>query len=88
MNKPTVLHDVAQHKFFIEFPEGEAVLHYKQIDEKTVDYYSTYVPPALRGKNVAATLVQAGLDYAKQQGYEVIPSCSYVKLYMDKHPAP
>lgn len=85
MNNFTVTHDPAQEKFFIPFPEGEAVLHYKKIDEQTLDFYSTFVPTELRGKNIAATLVKAGLDYATTHHYKVIPNCSYVKLYLDRH---
>jgi predicted GNAT family acetyltransferase len=85
MNHFTVTHDAAAQKFYIQFPEGEAALHYKKIDEKTLDYYSTFVPPQLRGKNIAAVLVKAGLDYANEHHYKIIPSCSYVKTYLQRH---
>lgn len=81
-----VIHDPAAHKFYMPFPEGEAVLNYRQVDEQTLDYYSTYVPPALRGKKIAEQLVKAAFDYAREHRYRIIPGCSYVKLYMDRHP--
>lgn len=80
-----VLHDTTAHKFYMQFPEGDAVLSYHIVDDKTLDFYSTYVPPELRGRNLAQILVKAGFDYAKAQGYEVIPGCSYVKVYMERH---
>ncbi len=83
--QPTILHDTTVHKFYMEFPEGEAVLSYEIVDEKTLNFYSTYVPPALRGKNIAQLLVKAGFEYAKAHHYQVIPGCSYVKVYQERH---
>ncbi len=81
----TVLHDRTEHKFYITFPEGEAALSYSVVDDKTLDFYSTYVPPELRGGKIAQMLVKAGFDYAKANHYDVIPSCPYVKLYLERY---
>ena len=46
----------------------------------------TGVPPALAGRGIAAALVQAALDHARAQGFKVRPQCSYVRVYMRRHP--
>lgn len=46
----------------------------------------TEVPPELQGRGVAAALVAAALQWAREQGLRVRPSCSYVAAYMARHP--
>jgi predicted GNAT family acetyltransferase len=46
----------------------------------------TEVAPALEGRGIAARLVQAALDHARLQGLKVLPRCSYVRVYMRRHP--
>ena len=46
----------------------------------------TGVPAALEGRGIAAALVAAALAWAREQGLRVVPSCSYVALYMQRHP--
>jgi len=44
------------------------------------------VDPALRGQGVAGKIVQAGLEYARDNSFRVIPMCSYAAAYIRKHP--
>jgi predicted GNAT family acetyltransferase len=46
----------------------------------------TVVPPALQGRGIAAELVRRALDWARAEGLKVEPLCSYVALYMRRHP--
>lgn len=46
----------------------------------------TGVPRQLEGRGIAAALVQAALTWARSQGYKVRPQCSYVQVYMRRHP--
>jgi predicted GNAT family acetyltransferase len=40
----------------------------------------------LQGQGLAAALVAQALDWARQQGLRVRPTCSYVASYMRRHP--
>jgi predicted GNAT family acetyltransferase len=40
----------------------------------------------LRGRHIAHDIVQFALDYALENGYLIIPSCSFVQHYLDHHP--
>lgn len=46
----------------------------------------TVVPPALQGRGIAAELVRTALEWARAEGLKVEPVCSYVALYMRRHP--
>jgi len=44
------------------------------------------VPSAVGGRGIAAELVRVALRWAEEKGYRVEPSCSYVAVYMRRHP--
>ena len=46
----------------------------------------TGVPTAVGGRGIAAELVRVALEWAEQKDYRVEPSCSYVEVYMRRHP--
>jgi len=46
----------------------------------------TGVPRPLEGRGIAAQLVATALAWARGQGLKVKPSCSYVAVYMRRHP--
>lgn len=51
-----------------------------------VDLHHTGVPQALEGRGIAAALVAEALAWAAVEGLKVRPSCSYVRVYMQRHP--
>lgn len=62
-----------------------SVLDY-QLDAGRVVFTHTGVPSAHRGQGLAAQLVEAGLRWAKAEGLKVVPACSYVHVYIQRHP--
>ena len=82
MESTTVQHDVQGKQFYVALEGTRAYLAYMDLGKKTLDIYRTYVPNALRGKGLAARLTAHALEYAEDEGYTVIPSCSYVERYM------
>ena len=52
-----------------------------------IHFVHTEVDPAQQGKNLAAILMREALDDVRATGSaKVVPVCSYVVRYMDKHP--
>ena len=45
----------------------------------------TLVESEYEGQGVAGKLVTYMLDYAQQKQYRVIPECSYVHVYFERH---
>lgn len=46
----------------------------------------TLVPAVLRGQGIAAELVKALVADAREQGFRIVPTCSYVAAKFDEHP--
>lgn len=46
----------------------------------------TIVPPEIGGRGVAARLVDALIEDAREQGFRVDPVCSYVEAAFRRHP--
>jgi len=80
-----VKHDSAAQEFYVELPEGKALLHYEREGEK-LNFHHTFVPPELRGKGLAEEVVKAGFEFADQNKLKVIPSCPYVARLVMKNP--
>lgn len=50
------------------------------------DAQHTHVPAAMRGRGIAARLVEALVRDARSEGFKIIPSCTYVAAQFDRHP--
>ena len=46
----------------------------------------TFVPPEMRGQGVAQVLVEALVADAREQGFKIVPQCSYVEALFRRHP--
>ncbi len=79
-----VIHNQDVARFEIEVGEHLSVLDYR-LNEKTIVFTHTGVPPALEGNGIGSLIVRAGLDYAREQGYKVLPLCSFVDAYIRRH---
>jgi uncharacterized protein len=86
---------VIQHKnkdnkgvFFIPGEEDEmlAELIYMKQGENTLIVEHTEVTEALKGQNIGFQLVNAVVEYARQQGFKIIPMCYFAKSVIDKKP--
>jgi len=51
-----------------------------------MDMTHTRVPQALEGRGIAAQLVSTALTWARAEGLRVNPVCSYVAVYVRRHP--
>jgi predicted GNAT family acetyltransferase len=83
---PEVRHDVAANRFVLDIGSARAVLEYRQLGDQKLEYYHTFVPPAFRGRGLAAKLVEQGLRYAADHDYAVVPTCSYVAAIIERRP--
>lgn len=51
-----------------------------------VTFTHTGVPQAYQGQGLAALLVETGLQWAQTEDLRVVPACSYVHTYIQRHP--
>lgn len=78
-------HQPDNKRFVLRKGDKECTLEYRLVatsDVLNIDFTSTYVPFALRGQGLAEQLVEVGLAWAKEQGYEIEASCWYVKKFL------
>ncbi|MFO8063740.1 MAG: GNAT family N-acetyltransferase [Spirochaetota bacterium] len=86
MSSHEVTHDATMTTFSVDLGDAEAVLTYLPVGEDTLDFVETYVPSEYRGKGIAAALAGEAFEYARKNGYRVIPSCPYIGTYLKRHP--
>jgi predicted GNAT family acetyltransferase len=46
--------------------------------------YHTEVSAELQGQNIGKQLVKAGVEYARENHFQIVPLCPFAKLIMDK----
>jgi predicted GNAT family acetyltransferase len=81
-----VFQEEAAERFVVHADLGDAVLEYRRPDPLAIDLIRTYVPDALRGRGFAGALVKHALEFADDEGLEVLATCPYVKRYVQRHP--
>ncbi len=81
----TISHDAARGRFHTVVDGLPGVCDYRLAGE-VMQIVHTEVHPALEGRGVAAQLVQAAVDHARATGLRVLPLCSYVLVWMRRHP--
>ena len=81
-----IQHDETGRRFTYERDGQVSYLLYRPLDEQTVEFSSTYTPPALRGRGIAARIVRQALQWADSRGLRVVPSCWFVAEYVERDP--
>jgi uncharacterized protein len=85
--EPRVIHssDLRRYEIWLE---DEKVGHADySIRPGEIHFVHTEVDPAHQGKNLAAILTREALAAVREAGKDkVVPVCSYVVRYMEKHP--
>jgi uncharacterized protein len=84
---PQIDHDSVAHRLSAHVDGQTALLDY-ELDGRVMSITHTRVPPAVRGRGVAAQLMQSALDLATAKGWTVKPVCAYATAYMKRHPDP
>ena len=94
-----VHHDPDTQRFTIRMGNDVAELRYSRdrepatpagdasAGEVIVGFDSVFVPPALRGRGVAGELAASAFAYAREAGWRVRPTCSYLSgSWVPRHP--
>lgn len=84
-NDLDITHDAAAHRFETTVDGRTGYISYQERGD-TLVYDHTIVPQALGGKGIGSALVKHALDYARAHNKKVVPQCSFVSAYINKHP--
>ena len=70
--------------FYVEQDgKWEAEMAYGMTGEQMIIYH-TEVSDALQGKHVGMQLVMAGVEYAREHHFKIVPLCPFAKAVIDK----
>jgi predicted GNAT family acetyltransferase len=67
---------VGSHIAFVDFTRSGNV----------VNLIHTEVPAAIEGQGAGSALVRGTLELLRAGHYKVVPSCSFVRRYIERHP--
>lgn len=82
-----VRNDQDRHQYSLV--EGDAVIGFAayELDDGVIRFVHTEVDPQYRGGGHASMLVEQALDDVRGHGgRRVVPQCSYVRAWIDRHP--
>ena len=75
----------ARSRYEFDLGGHTAYIDYEK-DNGTIVLTHTFVPEAYEGRGVGAQLVAAALADIRRQGLKVVPQCSFVAVYIKRHP--
>ncbi|MEO8232982.1 MAG: GNAT family N-acetyltransferase [Ignavibacteriota bacterium] len=80
-----ITNDKQGSRFVMNVDGNEVYLLYAE-DKETIDLYSTFTPQQFRRQGLAEKVVRFAFEYAKEKNLKVIPTCWYVRKFLEKHP--
>lgn len=75
----------SEHRFELTVENHKGFIDYKKSGNKMYLVH-TEVDEELEGKGVASALVEKTLQYLEDHNYKLVPLCSYVRTFLQKHP--
>ena len=82
----STIENQGEGRYVMQMPDGqEAFLSYHRTDSDGIAIDYSYVPPAFRGRGVAAMLVERAVDDARSKGHRILPRCGYVAAEFRRH---
>ncbi len=80
-----VVHVPERSRFEVREDEGTAVLTYERGDG-SVALVHTVVPVELEGRGIGGQLASEAVGWARSEGLQVEPVCSFVRGWLERHP--
>jgi uncharacterized protein len=77
--------NTALSRFELDADGVTAVANY-QLADKVMTLTHTEVPTQARHRGIASRLIEGALADVRARGFKIVPRCSFVKAYVDRHP--
>lgn len=78
-----ITHNKEENRFEYITPEAVAYVEYN-MESNVMDLTHTIVPKALEGRGLGGSLVKYALEYARERGFKVKPTCWFVDKFVKK----
>lgn len=79
-----VQHQPDRSRFVVEVDGRTAFLTYER-GQGSVALTHTIVPVELEGRGIASRLAETAVAWAREEGLDVDPQCSYVRSWLNRH---
>jgi len=83
---PAIEHQPEARRFVADVGGKTAYINYRELDGRLLELDHTYVPREFHGGGIASQLTVRALEYARERGCRVVPSCPFVAAYIERHP--
>jgi predicted GNAT family acetyltransferase len=80
-----VRNNEAESRYELEAVGATAFAAYRMEGDDIV-FEHTIVPEALEGRGIGSALVKGALEDVRARGLKVIPDCSFVRAWIERHP--
>lgn len=80
-----VVNNERESRFEVEVDGEMGVAEYQRSGDR-IEFTHTKVPESLAGQGVGSALAREGLEHARREGLEVVPTCQFIASYIDRHP--
>ncbi len=80
-----VVNNAEEKRFEVKLEQGIAKLQYMH-HGNDIYYTHTEVPPQYEGQGIAGAMAKTALEFARDNGLTVYPTCPYVSAYIRRHP--
>ena len=86
MSTPEVIDEPSRSRFEILVDGAPAGLVSYRLRPGTIVFLHTEIDDEYEGKGLGGVLVRAALDSARSRGLRVVPSCPFVRAWIERHP--
>ena len=80
-----VRNNEAESRYELE-ADGESAFAAYRLDGDEMVFDHTVVPESLEGQGIGSALVKGALADVRERGLKVVPLCSFVKGWIERHP--
>jgi predicted GNAT family acetyltransferase len=81
----TPCNNKSYHRYELQVGDHLACADYG-IQGDLITFTHTIVPKALEGQGIGSRLIAFALADSRAAGLKVVPQCSFVRAYIDRHP--
>jgi len=82
---PQVVDNPAAGRFELRVGDQLGFLNYRR-DGNLLHLIHTEVPAEVEGEGYGSALARGALEHARAAGLQVVPSCRFVRAYLERHP--
>lgn len=84
--KDLAVHDNTEESRLEIKTDGRVAVAEYEITGDVIAFTHTLVPKEFGGRGYGSLLARAAMEKARKDGLKILPECSFIYAYMEKHP--